>query len=318
MNTLTVAETKLIAGALADQMVRLGIEPGSFVGIPRGGVSAALLLAHEFSMSPVVVASSDERETVLDLPRPRYLIDDITTTGQTITRTLQAYPQGTFDRCATLIGKDPFKLSGMISVGQRVANDHWVKFPWEESTETGPDDAVRRLIEYMGDDPTREGVKDTPRRVLAFLDEWRTASSETFMATTFPSKHGDLVIVRDVPLFSLCEHHMLPYYGRASIGYIPQGKIIGLSKIPRLVRKLETRLSVQEELTGNIANELAFLVNTGKTPDVAVVTACIHTCMAMRGPRAHGTETITSAMLGRFRTSDALRAEFMGLARMGG
>lgn len=191
-----------------------------------------------------------------------------------------------------------------------------------------PSDAVRTLIRLLGDDPDRAALKETPARVVRFMQEWHDEQEQEIAVTMFDSEYDDLIVVRHVPVFSLCEHHMLPYYGSATVGYLPARKytplqqpgppskpvgcqIIGLSKIPRIVRRAASRLTVQEMLTGAIAGELVEHVGG----DVGVVMRCVHTCMMIRGPRANGSETVTSTMLGQFRTESSLRAELLALER---
>jgi GTP cyclohydrolase I len=183
--------------------------------------------------------------------------------------------------------------------------------------------AVRTLIEWAGDDPDRVGLRETPRRVLAFYREWSLTTHEDFALTRFSTTRDDLVIVRDIPVFSLCGHHMLPFFGRVSVGYVPIGEVLGLSKIARIVRRCASRLTIQEELTGDIAAEVSNALMCNRSggvvlfPPVGVVMTAVHTCMVIRGPRAFGSETVTSAMLGDMREDASLRAEFLGLVEYG-
>ncbi len=173
-----------------------------------------------------------------------------------------------------------------------------------------PEDAVCRLLEYAGADLSDPELKDTPRRVLAVLDELRDAAEQVVEATTFDAANRDLIVVRGIQFYSLCAHHMLPFFGTASVGYLPQHKLLGLSKVPRVARKLASVLTTQERFTHALAEAISEMA---ETPDVAVVTNALHTCAVMRGPRAGGTELVASAMLGAFREDAALRAEFMSV-----
>jgi GTP cyclohydrolase IA len=171
-------------------------------------------------------------------------------------------------------------------------------------------DAVRELISYLGDDPERDELRDTPRRVVDFYDELRTGP-DPFTATTFPSHgFGDLVVVRDIPLFSLCEHHMLPWFGRATVGYIPNGRLLGLSKLPRIVYEIQSHLTTQESVTHQVAEAVTAATHSDA---VAVTTIAVHSCVTVRGAKAHGSSTVASAMFGQFRTNMALRSEFLQL-----
>lgn len=172
--------------------------------------------------------------------------------------------------------------------------------------------AVRTLILYLGDDPTRDGLVETPRRFLAFLDELKEFTQEDVSLTAFESVCDDLVIEHDIAFSSLCEHHMLPYFGRAQVGYLPTGKVIGASKIARIVYKFAAGLTIQEHLTHDVAHHLQTAAGLAS---VAVTTKAQHMCMEMRGVYAHGASLSYSAMLGEFRTSPVLRAEFLALTR---
>ena len=182
-----------------------------------------------------------------------------------------------------------------------------------------PDDltsVVARLLEELGEDTTREGLVDTPRRVadsLRFLTEgYDLDPAEIVGDAVFNEDYDDLVVVRDVNFFSLCEHHLLPFFGRAHIAYLPKGRVVGLSKVPRIVDAFAHRLQLQERLTRQIAQAL----NDVLEPDgVAVVVEARHLCMEMRGVEKQGSETLTSCMLGTFRDDPRTRAEFLELLR---
>lgn len=185
----------------------------------------------------------------------------------------------------------------------------------EKSYETAiPEEylAVRCLLRFLGRDPDDEHVKDTPRRVLALYRELLDQGQVEINGTTFASEADDLVVVKDIPLHSLCEHHMLPYSGVAHIGYIPNGRVLGLSKFARTVAKVASGLTVQETVTRNIALAIS---DMAPSEDVAVITEASHSCMILRGAKAFGTSTSASSMLGVFRTDVALRAEFLNLIR---
>ncbi|KAJ1637820.1 GTP cyclohydrolase I [Pavlovales sp. CCMP2436] len=177
------------------------------------------------------------------------------------------------------------------------------------------EEAVRTLLECLGEDPEREGLRDTPKRMAkALLDctggYQQTAASVVGDAIFNEESCGDMVIVRDIPVHSLCEHHMLPFMGKAHVGYIPDGKVIGLSKIGRIVEVFSRRLQVQERLTQQIANALAEQLGA---KGVGVVVECTHMCMAMRGVRQLGALTTTRALLGEMRTDPQTRNDFMSM-----
>jgi GTP cyclohydrolase IA len=176
------------------------------------------------------------------------------------------------------------------------------------------EDAVRDILRGIGEDPAREGLLLTPRRVArAYADLTRGYKQDlhrVLNGAIFSEKYSEMVIVKDIDFFSLCEHHLLPFYGKAHVAYIPNGKILGLSKLPRIVEVFSRRLQVQERLTGQIADTLFELLQ----PDgVAVVIEARHFCMIMRGVQKQNSVATTSAMLGSFRDDERTRNEFLNL-----
>ncbi len=178
--------------------------------------------------------------------------------------------------------------------------------------------AVRELLLGMGEDPDRDGLRATPERVarsLAELTAGMRSRAEDVLATTFAEGHNELVVVRDIDVYSLCEHHLLPFTGRAHVGYIPaaHGRITGLSKLARLVEVYSRRPQVQERLTTQVADAL---VRVLRPSGVMVVVECEHLCIAMRGVSKPGSTTVTSAVRGALR-DPATRAEAMALMTRG-
>ncbi|HQV95892.1 MAG TPA: GTP cyclohydrolase I FolE [Anaerolineales bacterium] len=171
---------------------------------------------------------------------------------------------------------------------------------------------IRELIEAVGEDPEREGLKNTPDRVARMYTELLsgyTAEPERIInGALFDITYDEMVIVRDIEFYSLCEHHMLPFIGRAHIAYIPAGKVIGLSKIPRIVDMFARRLQIQERMTRQIAD---FVQSVLKPQGVAVVVEAMHMCAMMRGVKKHDARMTTSAMHGAFRANLATRQEFL-------
>jgi GTP cyclohydrolase I len=177
-------------------------------------------------------------------------------------------------------------------------------------------DLVRRLLAALGEDPTREGLLETPRRVeqsLRFLTSGYDVDIDDLInGALFTVPYNEMVIVRDIDLYSLCEHHLLPFFGKAHVAYIPDGKVIGLSKVPRIVDAFARRLQVQERLTSQIA---ATIEEKIRPLGVAVVIEATHLCMAMRGVEKQNAVTVTSAMLGVFHSDARTRHEFLELIR---
>jgi GTP cyclohydrolase IA len=176
--------------------------------------------------------------------------------------------------------------------------------------------AVRTLLIGLGEDPDREGLKDTPKRVmkaLQFLTKgYHESLDELLNGAVFTEDANEMVLVRDIDIFSSCEHHILPIIGRAHVAYIPNGKVIGLSKVARICEMYARRLQVQERLTIQIADALQGLL---KARGVAVVIEATHMCMVMRGVQKPGSWTVTSAMRGAFADDARTREEFMNLIR---
>lgn len=174
-------------------------------------------------------------------------------------------------------------------------------------------EAVRMILIAIGEDPDRPGLLETPRRVAHMYAEMFSGlklEPTRHLAVTFPEEYDEMVLVRDITFTSMCEHHLLPFSGVAHVAYIPDGKVTGLSKIARVVEEVSRRPQVQERMTSTIAE----MVNDHlKTKGVAVVVSAEHTCMAIRGIRKPGSQTVTSALRGEFKDNQSTRAEFMSL-----
>lgn len=176
-------------------------------------------------------------------------------------------------------------------------------------------DAVRAIIEAIGDDPAREGLADTPRRVAHLYNEIFSGllvDPRTYLEVGFEEGHDEMVILKDIPFYSTCEHHFMPFHGVAHVGYIPDGRVVGISKIARVVEAYARRPQLQERLTGQIADCIMECLQ----PDgVAVVVEAEHLCMTMRGVKKPGSRVVTSAMRGHFRHREVTRGEFLSLVQ---
>ena len=173
--------------------------------------------------------------------------------------------------------------------------------------------AVREILLAVGEDPDREGLKATPRRVAnmyAELLEGMQHGPSEHLRSIFHEKYDEVVLLRDIPFFSICEHHMMPFIGTANVAYLPDGKVLGVSKIARIVDCFAKRLQVQERLTAQVAD---FLMDNLKPKGVAVVIEASHSCMTIRGIRKPSSEMVTSALRGLFKSDPRSRAEVLGL-----
>ncbi len=242
--------------------------------IPRGGVPATLALLGT-SLTLMIVERPEDAH---------FIMDDLIDTGATAARFAQ-------------YGKPVFALIDKRSWDD--AND-WVVWPWEGDAKTGIADHITRLIQYIGDDPTRGGLEETPARVAEAWKFWGKGYDEdpaTILKVFEDGAEGvnEMVLIKDIPFYTHCEHHMAPFFGTATVGYIPDGKIVGLSKINRLVDCFARRLQVQERLTGQIADAL---MEHLKPLGVGVIVKARHLCMESRGVCQQGHHTVSCALRG--------------------
>ena len=263
-------------------------------GVPRGGVPVAYLFAHY----PGYFVTDDP--TMADL-----IVDDIIDSGATRERYRKTNPN------------TPFVALVERKVGE---GGPWIVFPWEGTEETSAEDIPTRLLQFIGEDPKREGLRETPARFLKAWEFWTSGyqGDPAKVLKTFEDggeRYDELILVRDIPLWSTCEHHLAPFFGVAHVGYLPDRRIVGLSKLVRLVEMFARRLQVQERLTAQVADALQeHLAPRG----VAVLLSCRHSCMESRGVQRAGATTVTSALRGVLLQSQATRDEFMRLAGQGG
>ena len=262
-------------------------------GVPTGGSIVASHVARYFGLP---MADTPDKDTLV--------IDDLVDSGDTLRPYVEAGHQ-----CDALYRK-PHSPPNIAPDATLV--DGWVHFPWEH--ETKPESAITRVLEYVGEDPTREGLIKTPNRVLRMYNEMTEGyrqDPKEILGTVFTEPYDELVAVKDIPFYSLCEHHLLPIHGTVSVGYIPTGKVVGLSKIPRLVECFAKRLQVQERMTVEIANALQDVL---EPLGVGVIIKARHLCMGMRGVKKEGVMN-TSRLLGALRDDARARAEFLELVR---
>jgi GTP cyclohydrolase I len=176
---------------------------------------------------------------------------------------------------------------------------------------------ISELLAAVGEDPAREGLRETPDRIARMYEEVFSGLNDdpvAVLSVSFEEGHDEMVILREIPFYSMCEHHLLPFHGQAHVGYLPDGRIVGLSKIARAVEIFARRPQVQERLTSQIADCIEDVLGA---KGVGVVIEAEHLCMTMRGVRKPGSTMVTSAMRGRFRSDSNTRQEFLGLIRPG-
>jgi GTP cyclohydrolase IA len=205
------------------------------------------------------------------------------------------------------MGEDGSEISSDGIAG----SDHVSGLTTDPEGDAAVEHAVRQILVETGEDPGREGLRDTPKRVRRMYAEltagYHVDADRLVNNAIFEVDYSEMVVVKDIPFYSLCEHHMLPFFGQAAVAYIPEGRVIGLSKIPRIVEMYSRRLQVQERMTKQIAD---FLMERLQPRGVGVVVEASHLCAVMRGVRKPGTIMTTSHVLGLFRSADRTRAEF--------
>ena len=184
--------------------------------------------------------------------------------------------------------------------------------PIVQINQANVEESVRDILINIGEDPEREGLLKTPNRVARMFDEltagYHTDPRKLINGAIFSVDYDEMVVVKDIEYYSLCEHHMLPFFGKAHVAYIPNGKVVGLSKIPRIVEMFARRLQIQEQMTSQIAD---FIEETLDASGVAVILEGSHMCGMMRGVRSQNTKMTTRRMLGEFKTDKDLRSEFI-------
>jgi GTP cyclohydrolase I len=261
-------------------------------GVPQGGVPVALIVSDLLDLP------------ILDEPDIHALIvDDLVDSGRTLSRYNQA--------CDALYRKP--HSPNHLAVGATEV-DEWLIFPWEKD-DGDPNEIVVRLLEYVGEDPTREGLLDTPKRVLKAFREMTEGYKKDpgeILSTVFNEDFDQMVCLHNIEFVSMCEHHLQPFRGTAAVGYIPNGQVVGLSKLARLVDAYARRLQVQERMT----EQIAAAMNEHLAPaGVAVYIEAHHSCMGNRGVRKHEGRMVTQKLTGLMKDDAAARAEFMGLVQ---
>ena len=266
-------------------------QPLKLYGVPRGGIPAALLASQIFAWHKV---RSVLTETCSDCD---LVIDDIIDTG----KTRDKY-------------EDEFFYALVDKTTEQDKDIGWVVFPWERmgNEGEGPTENVRRLIEFIGEDPKREGLKNTPERVIKSYQKLYGGYQQKLedFDTTFKSDCDQMVLLKDIEFYSTCEHHMLPFYGKAHIAYIPNEKIIGISKLARILEMFARRLQIQERLCDEVTQAIERLI---KPLGAACILEAQHFCMTSRGVEKQNSIMTTSSLTGVLRTDARARSEFMSM-----
>lgn len=302
MTIITPVTMKQVSEA-AKQLAKRN-KPANVYGVPRGGIIPASIVATIYGTS------------VLDEPEPGCLIvDDLIDTGAT----LRSFRDDLGYSIDSLFRKPSSPIDIAIDA---IELDGWLVFPWEVGDESiGPTDAVIRLLQYIGEDATRDGLLGTPRRVIKALAELTSGYSldpADVLNVQFEQddaeQYGGIVLLRGIPFSSMCEHHMLPFTGVAHVAYIPKpnGCVVGLSKLARLVDIYARRLQVQERMTVQIVNALVKYIDP---LGAACVISASHSCMSLRGISKHTDGMITSELRGSFKDDANSRAELFNLIK---
>lgn len=299
MTNLSFKDIDALAAILASK-IKSQLSEGAIYGIPRGGIYAAYAVLKHLPKTFFLID---------DIKAASIVIDDIVDSGTTRAKHLEINPQVLF---CSLISKDDDTIHALTG-----KLDDWVVFPWEGSAKASGEDIVIRMLQYIGEDPKREGLLETPKRIVKAWGEWFAGyhmnEAQVFKVFEDGAENVDsMVIVRDIPFTSHCEHHGAQFHGRAHVGYIPNGKIVGLSKLARVTHMYAKRFQVQERL----GNQIADAIERNLQPlGVGVIIQAEHTCMSSRGIRVHGSSTITSALRGAIRDEQDTRNEFLSLIK---
>ena len=299
-NNLTWADCEVQAICIADRICgdnRTKNNPIQLYGVPRGGVYPALMV------QGILGRRGYHCSIVEDPIRCDIIIDDIIDSGATRNGMIALYQKPFY----ALVDKtDPTTVFP--------TPDDWIVFPWElMGDEQGPEQNIVRVLEYLGEDSKREGLLETPKRVIKSFDTlyggYKMKVEDCFKV--FEEDDSDeMVVFKNVEFYSTCEHHMLPFFGKAHIAYIPNGKVIGVSKLARILEVYARRLQIQERLCQQVTSAIEKALSP---KGAACVLEAQHFCMTSRGVQKQNSIMVTSSVTGEFRSQKETRAEFMGL-----
>lgn len=301
----SVAE-EILNSSYYKTILELEVPPYHVFGVPRGGITAAYAVVGALNQQiRDTWMSSELFEVTDDMDVAHFVIDDLVDSGATSQRYRRLVPGAPFYAL--------FRKEYTVDTAPP-----WLVFPWEEEEDKGDasaDDICTRLLQYIGEDPSRQGLEETPRRFLNAWRHWTKGYNEEPKEllksfTDGAEDYDEMVVLSDIPAWSTCEHHLAPIFGVAHVGYIPKSRIVGLSKINRLVDMYGRRLQVQERWTTQIANAIDEVL---EPEGVAVIIEARHLCMESRGICQQGTITRTSAVRGALKGVPEARAEFLRL-----
>jgi GTP cyclohydrolase I len=271
-------------------------------GVPRGGTMIAVEL---------VERNRDDFEIVADHRNYRSskvaIVDDVYCTGNTLGFFKDFY------KCFVLFSKSNDLPKGVFSA-DKVRADQWLMFPWERDAEEGTS-LVTRILEYIGEDPFREGLRETPQRVVEAWRHWfsgYTQNLEDIVKVFYDDSSDEMILLKDIEFSSMCEHHMAPFYGKAHVAYIPDKKLIGASKLARIVDLYAKRLQIQERICNQVTAALEELL---QPKGVACLIEAKHSCISSRGVQKQCSVFTTSSLTGAFKENFATRNEFLKLIK---
>lgn len=276
----------------------------SVCGIPKGGLVPAAMIA---GLLKIPVTDFVGSETLI--------VDDILDSGATIAQYKQRFPNNIY---AVLVSKKYSPKIENVYVATKKTADCWVEFPWEDRTEKTGEDLITRQLELIGENPTREGLVETPKRVVSayqYIFSGYKANPQSVFKTFDTDGYSEMILLKDCEIYSCCEHHMLPFFGKVHVAYIPDKKIIGISKLARLVDIFAKRLQIQERLCKQVTGAL---MSNLSCKGAACVIEANHLCMRMRGVEKQNSIMVTSSLEGSFLTEPATRTEFFSMIKVGG
>lgn len=292
--------------------------PNAIYGIPKGGINVAIPLAQLTGLDIIIDISPEQ---LIDIDNI-VIVDDIMDTGTTVKRICEKIEtiNPNINIYIFVLHHRSAAIRWPIYSCNHLEKETWIEYFWETARNEMPaEDVGLRLIEMIGEDPNREGLVETPKRfvkAMKFLTKGYQENPKDIIKTFSSDGYDQLILLKDIEIYSLCEHHLLPFFGKAHIGYIPNKKIVGISKLARLADCFARRLQIQERL----ADQIASVIDENLNPiGVAVVIEACHLCMRMRGVEKQNSIMVTSAMRGVFLDGGnkgiAAREEFMNLIK---